>query len=66
MCPAKVEEALGRKFFARLPDDPKAALGSQNNGVPVLAEYPSSRLSKALVALAASIDAPVPSEAKGS
>jgi Flp pilus assembly CpaE family ATPase len=53
----KIEEALARKFFAKLPDDPKAALGSQNNGVPVLKEWPSSRLSKGLVALAAALDA---------
>jgi pilus assembly protein CpaE len=62
---AKVEDALGRKFFAKLPDDPKAALGSQNNGVPVLAEYPSSRLSKALTALAAALDALPAPESKG-
>jgi pilus assembly protein CpaE len=53
----KIEEALSRKFFAKLPDDPKAALGSQNNGVPVLKEWPSSRLSKGLVALATALDA---------
>lgn len=63
---AKVEDALNRKFFAKLPDDPKAALGSQNNGVPVLIEYPSSRLSKALTALAAALDALPASESKGS
>ena len=63
---AKVEEALSRKFFAKLPDDPKAALGSQNNGNPVLLDYPSSRLSKALTALAASLNTLVPSETKGS
>ena len=57
----KVEEALGRKLFAKLPDDPKAAIGSQNNGVPVISEFPSSRLSKALLALAGALDAlPVP------
>jgi pilus assembly protein CpaE len=62
---AKVEEALERKFFAKLPDDPKAALGSQNNGIPVLIEYPSSRLSKALVMLASALDALPAPEAKG-
>ena len=54
---AKIEEALGRKFFAKLPDDPKPALGSQNNGVPVLKEYPSSYLSKALLVLTKDLEA---------
>ena len=54
---AKIEEALNRKFIAKLPDDPKAAVGSQNNGIPVLTEYPSSRLSKTLLALASVLDA---------
>jgi pilus assembly protein CpaE len=62
---SKVEDALDRKFFAKLPDDTKAALGSQNNGVPVLIEYPSSRLSKSLTALAAALDALPASESKG-
>ena len=57
IAPAKVEEALGKTFFALIPDDPKAALGAQNNGVPVLMEYPSSWLSKAILKLAASLDA---------
>ncbi len=52
----KIEEALALKFFALIPDDPKAALASQNNGVPVLKEYPSSRLAKALVSLASTLD----------
>jgi pilus assembly protein CpaE len=64
----KVEEALARKFFAKLPEDPKSALASQNNGVPVLKEYPSSRLSKAINAMAAALNAlapnPVPASKK--
>lgn len=53
---AKVQEALGRKFYAMVPDDPKSALGSQNNGVPAMTEYPSSYFSKALRTLAAAIN----------
>ncbi len=53
---AKVEEALGRTFFAVIPDDPKAALGAQNNGEPVLKDYPSSWLSKAILKLATALD----------
>lgn len=57
---AKAEEALGRKFFTTVPDDSKAALGSQNNGVPAMIEYPSSYLSKALRSLATAIDNVIP------
>lgn len=53
---AKAEEALARKFYATVPDDPKAALGSQNNGTPAMTEYPSSYLSKALRTLASAIE----------
>ncbi len=60
--PATVEEALRRKFLATLPDDPKAALASLNNGTPVLIENPRSYLAKALAGLATSLDAlpPIP------
>ena len=62
---SKVEEALGRKFMSKLPDDPKTAIGSQNNGVPALTEFPSSRLSKALTALAATLNSLPASTANG-
>jgi len=61
---SKVEEALGRKFFAKLPEDPKTALGSQNNGVPALTGCPSSRLSKALISLATVLNA-LPASSSG-
>ena len=53
---AKAEEALARKFYSTVPDDPKAALGSQNNGAPAMTEYPTSYLAKALRMLASAID----------
>ena len=62
----KLEEAIALKFLALLPDDPKAALGSQNNGVPILQEYPSSRLSKALLSLSSALEAlPTPTSIGG-
>ena len=57
LAPAKVEEALGRKFAHLLPDDPKAAIRAQNNGVPVMFESPSSRLARGLAKLATVLDA---------
>lgn len=62
---AKVEEALGRKFFATLPDDPKAALSSTNNGVPVVIEWPSSRLAKGLTAMATALNKLAPPAPSG-
>ena len=48
---AKVEEALARKFFAKIPDDPKAALGvaeqrrARADGIPLVVplQGPASR-----------------------
>ena len=62
---AKAEEALGRKFFALLPDDPKAALGSQNGGIPAVVEYRSSRLAKSLQKLAEALEARPATTQKG-
>lgn len=47
-----VEEALGRKVFDFLPDDPRTANEAINNGVPLVLEKPSTRLARSLVQLA--------------
>jgi pilus assembly protein CpaE len=54
---AKIEDVLGRKFFRFIPDDPKAAIRAQNNGVPAVHEAPRSRLAKGLTQLATALDA---------
>jgi pilus assembly protein CpaE len=53
---AKAEEALGVKFFHYVPDDPKSINRANNNGVPVVLEAPSAKVSKSLARLAASIN----------
>jgi len=65
IAPSKAEEALGRKFFAVLPDDPKAALGSQNGGIPAVVDYRTSRLAKALQKLAEALEARPATTPKG-
>lgn len=62
---SKVEEALTRKLFAKIPDDPKVAVGSQNSGIPALTEYPSSRLSKTLLSMASALNALPATHVKG-
>ena len=57
---AKVEEALGSKFEHLIPDDPKAAIQSANNGSPMVRALPSSRASKAILKMAAAIRDAVP------
>jgi pilus assembly protein CpaE len=54
---AKVEEALGTKFFHALPDDPKAVNRANNNGLPVLTDAPSSAYSKSVLRLTAAVHA---------
>jgi pilus assembly protein CpaE len=54
---AKVEEALGSKFFHALPDDPKSVNRANNNGVPVLTDAPTSYFSKSIVKLSAAVHA---------
>jgi pilus assembly protein CpaE len=53
---AKAEEALGVKFFHFVPDDPWAVNRANNNGVPVVLEAPSARVSKSVTRLAISIN----------
>ncbi len=60
---AKTEEALKRKILITIPDEPKVVNRANNNGVPVVLEASSSKVSKCLVKLAQSIQAPPRTEA---
>jgi Flp pilus assembly CpaE family ATPase len=53
---AKAEEALGLKIAHFVPDDPKSVNRANNNGVPVVRESPSARVSRSLAQLAASVN----------
>jgi pilus assembly protein CpaE len=62
---AKAEEALKRKVFLAIPDEPKVVNRANNNGVPVVLDAPSSKVSKCLIKLAQGIQgAPSPDAAK--
>jgi pilus assembly protein CpaE len=52
----KAEEALGVKIFHFIPDDPRVVNRANNNGVPVVLEAPSTRVSKSVTRLAVSIN----------
>jgi pilus assembly protein CpaE len=53
---AKAEEALGVKILHYIPDEPKTVNRANNNGVPVVLESQSAKVSRSLVQLAASIN----------
>jgi len=53
---AKAEEALGMKIHHYVPDDPRSIIRANNNGVPVVLESPSSKVSKSVVKLAMSVN----------
>lgn len=53
---AKAEEALGIKIAAFVPEDAKAVNRSNNNGVPVVLEAPSAKVSRSITQLAASVN----------
>lgn len=53
---AKAQEALGVKIEHFVPDDPKSVNRANNNGVPVVRESPSARVSRSLTQLAASVN----------
>jgi pilus assembly protein CpaE len=50
------EEALGVKFFHRVPEDAKIVNNANNNGVPVVLDSPRARVARSLTALAHSIN----------
>jgi pilus assembly protein CpaE len=53
---SKAEDALGMKIAHYIPDDPKTVNRANNNGVPLILEAPSTRVSRSLVKLAASVN----------
>jgi pilus assembly protein CpaE len=53
---SKAEEALGVKIHHYIPDEPKTVNRANNNGVPVVLESQSAKVSRSLVQLAASIN----------
>lgn len=53
---SKVEQALGVKVFHYVPDDPKSINRANNNGTPAVIETASSKFSKSLAQLAASVN----------
>jgi pilus assembly protein CpaE len=57
---AQAEESLGMKILHSVPDDPKTVNRAINNGVPVILQSPSARISRALVELATSLAKPKP------
>jgi pilus assembly protein CpaE len=53
---AKAEEALGMKVCHWVPDDPKVINRANNNGVPVVVENPTAKVSRSVIELARSIN----------
>jgi pilus assembly protein CpaE len=53
---AKAEEALGVKIFHFVPNDPRAVIRANNNGVPFVLETPSAKVSRNVTRLALSIN----------
>ena len=55
---AQAEESLGIKIANFVPDDPKTVNRANNNGIPVVLESPSAKVSRALAELAANLAEP--------
>ena len=53
---AKAEEALGLKISHYIPDDPTTVNRANNDGVPLVIASPSSKVSKSVMKLAASVN----------
>lgn len=53
---AKAEEALGMKIFHYVPEDAKTVNRANNNGVPVVIESPSARVSRSVAQLAMDVN----------
>jgi pilus assembly protein CpaE len=53
---ARAEEALGFKIFHYVPDDPKTVNRANNNGVPLVLEAPSAKVSRSVAKLAANVN----------
>jgi pilus assembly protein CpaE len=53
---AKAEQALSRKIFHYVPDDPKTINLANNNGVPAVLEYPRAKVSRSVARLATGVN----------
>jgi pilus assembly protein CpaE len=53
---AKAEEALGTRILHYIPDDPKTVNWANNNGVPMVLESPSAKVSRSVAKLAHSVN----------
>jgi len=53
---AKVEEALAMKIAHFIPDDPRTVNRANNNGVPIVLEAPSTKISRSVTKLAISVN----------
>jgi len=53
---AKAEEALGTKILHYVPEDPKTVNWANNNGVPMVLEQPSAKVSRSVAKLAQSVN----------
>ena len=53
---AKAEEALGVTILHYIPDDPKTVNWANNNGVPMVLERPSAKVSRSVARLAQSVN----------
>jgi pilus assembly protein CpaE len=53
---SQAEEALGVKIFHYVPDDPRTVNRANNNGIPMMLEAPSSKVSRSVAKLAASVN----------
>jgi pilus assembly protein CpaE len=57
---AKAEEVLGMRIFHYVPEDATSVNRANNNGVPVVLESPSAKVSRSLAKLAHSVNGRVP------
>jgi pilus assembly protein CpaE len=57
---AKAEEVLGMKIFHYVPEDAASINRANNNGIPVVVESPSAKVSRSLAQLAHNVNGRIP------
>ncbi len=55
----KALETIGREVFWQIPNDYPVMVESRNNGIPLVADYPKAKITKAIQQLAAKLDSNV-------
>jgi pilus assembly protein CpaE len=63
----KAEETIGKPVFWQIPNEPKLLIEARNEGVPLVALAPRSKVQASFAGLARALDGesePVPKEAK--